>query len=232
MTTPHSRSVSSAIALILACGLSLIPNIASAKKPPNDSVTLCLQPLGDYDKAMLKASATGVEHLYGFKVEVRPALSMPKAAWYQPRKRYRAEILLDFLRQDVLPRTDCTFIVGFTSHDISTTKDEHKDWGILGLGEVGGVAAVVSSKRTHKRLKKPHTAIRRVVKVVNHEIGHVMGLPHVKGEGCLMNDAEGTVDTVDQENGLLCQPTIEFIEKHRGYRIPKLVTFDWSILEP
>ena len=217
---------------VLWVGMTWLPSTARAEGPLNANVTLCLQPLGDYNKAMLKASARGVEQLYGFHDEVPPAHAMPKAAWYAPRKRYRAEILLDFLRDDVLPRTQCKFIVGFTSHDISTTKDEHKDWGILGLGEVGGVAAVVSSFRTHKRLKKPHTPTRRVVKVVNHEIGHVMGLPHVKGEGCLMNDAEGTVDTVDLENGLLCQPTIDFIEKHRGYRIPKLETFDWKTIEP
>jgi archaemetzincin len=226
------RQMFQSFSAVLGCGLLLMPSLAPAEEPLNPAVTLCLQPLGDYDKSMLKASAKGVEYVYGFQVEIRPALKMPKQAWYSPRKRYRAEILLDYLRDDVLPRTACTFIVGFTSHDISTTKDEHKDWGILGLGEVGGVAAVVSSKRTHKRLKKPHTAIRRTVKVVNHEIGHVMGLPHVKGEGCLMNDAEGTVGTVDLENGLLCQPTIDFIEKHRGYRMPKLGKFDWEHVEP
>jgi len=224
--------MASCVAPFFAFTLLFMPCAASAEEPLNPAVTLCMQPLGEYDKSMLKASAKGVEYLYGFKVEIRPALKMPKKAWYSPRKRYRAEVLLDYLRDDVWPRTECTFIVGFTSHDISTTKDEHKDWGILGLGEVGGVAAVVSSKRTHKRLKKPHTATRRVVKVVNHEIGHVMGLPHVKGEGCLMNDAEGTVDTVDLENGLLCQPTIDFIEKHRGYRIPRLVDFNWEIIQP
>jgi archaemetzincin len=223
--------VKSNIVLLLAFAVFWMPGTASAEEPLNPDVKLCLQPLGEHDKAMLKASAKGVEYLYGFTVEVRPVLAMPKQAWYSPRKRYRAEVLLDFLRKDVLPRTQCTFIVGFTSHDISTTKDDHKDWGVLGLGEIGGVAAVVSSHRTHKRLKKPHTATRRVVKVVNHEIGHVMGLPHVKGEGCLMNDAVGTVDTVDQETGLLCQPTIDFIEKHRGYRIPRHTSFNWEIVE-
>ncbi len=156
----HRNSVSWILALMCGFGFLLMPSLAAAEEPLNPSVKLCLQPLGDHDKRMLTASAKGVEYIYGFEVEIRPALKIPKKAWYAPRKRYRAEILLDYLRQDVLPRTECTFIVGFTSHDISTTKDEHKDWGILGLGEVGGVAAVVSSKRTHKRLKKPHTATR------------------------------------------------------------------------
>lgn len=222
---------SRATILFVAFGLFMLPSVASAEGPLNPDVTLCLQPLGEFDNSMLKAAARGVEYLYGFRVEIRPALKMPKQAWYKPRKRYRAEVLLAYLRNDILPRTKCTFIVGFTSQDISTTKGEVKDWGILGLGEVGGVAAVVSSHRTHKRLKEPHTATRRVVKVVNHEIGHVMGLPHVKGPGCLLNDAEGSVDTVDLEHGLLCQPTIDFIQKHRGYHMPKHKVFDWKVVE-
>ena len=102
---------------------------------------------------------------------------------------------------------------------------------MLGLGEIGGKMAVVSSFRTHKKLRKPHTALRRTVKTVNHEIGHLMGLPHQKGEGCLMQDAEGSVLTTDTEHGLLCQPTIEYIERERGYRIPRHVEFDWSVVE-
>jgi hypothetical protein len=58
-----------------------------------------------------------------------------------------------------------------------------------------------------------------------------MGLPHNKEPGCLLNDAEGTVLTVDEEHGLLCQPTIDYIEKHKGYSVPRHNAFDWSAVE-
>ncbi len=197
----------------------------------NPKVRACVQPLGKYDKQLLATAARGIVYLYGFEVHLLEPQPMPKAAYYKPRRRYRAEKLLDYLHTRT-QAAQCTLIVGFTSHDISTTKEPYKDWGILGLGEVGGVAAVVSSFRTHKNIARPHTPARRVVKVVNHEIGHVLGLPHIQGEGCLMNDAEGTVRTVDQESGLLCDSTISYIERTHHYSIVRRTVFDWSVIEP
>ncbi len=217
--------------LILLPGVAFAEGDAAPDEVTNPDVTLCLQPLGKYDKKMVAAAKRGVVHVFGFKVEVLPDRPMPKAAWYAPRKRWRADKLLDYLREEVRPGTSCTYIVGVTKQDISTTKGEHKDWGILGLGEVGGVAAVASSYRTHKRLKKPHTATRRFVKVVNHEIGHVMGLPHFSQPGCLMNDAEGTVDTVDTEHGALCERTKEHIRQVRKHAVPRRAKVDWSFVE-
>lgn len=221
------------IAFLAAVSCTSLPALAEEPSLPvaNPDVRLCIQPLGKHDASMLEAIVRGVRYVYGFDVQTLPAQKMPEAAWYPPRKRYRADEILDWLREQRLPNTSCRFIVGFTSHDISTTKAPQEDWGVLGLGELGGVVAVVSSFRTHKRLTKPHTALRRTVKVVNHEIGHVMGLPHNTGAGCLMNDAEGTVDTVDEESGLLCESTIEYIEKHRGYRVPRHRTFEWDKIE-
>jgi archaemetzincin len=221
---------------IIAFCLLGLPLTASAETPApdkvtNPDVTLCLVPLGKHDPKMLAAAERGVRHVFGFATLILPKRKLPQPAWYAPRERWRAEKLLDFLREEVRPGTSCTYIVGFTSRDISTTKGEHVDWGILGLGELGGVAAVVSSYQTHKKLKPPHNATRRVVKVVNHEIGHVMGLPHFKQAGCLMNDAEGTVQTVDDEHGALCQPTIDHIERVRKHAVPARTSVNWDYIE-
>jgi archaemetzincin len=210
--------------------VALFSTAAAAEEVP--SARLCVQPLEPYPVKMLESVVRGIEYIYGFEVVVLEARKIPKSTWYAPRKRYRADKLLDWMRSDLLPqREDCRWIVGLTRSDVSVTKGEHKDWGVLGLGEVDGRVAVVSSFRTHKKLREPHTALRRTVKVVNHEIGHMMGLPHVKGEGCLMNDAEGTVLTTDLETGLLCQSTIEFIERHKRLRIPRHSSMQWDAIE-
>ena len=39
----------------------------------------------------------------------------------------------------------------------------------------------------------------RLAKVAVHEIEHTLGLPHCPTRGCLMEDAEGKVVTVDRE---------------------------------
>lgn len=224
------------LALILAATLS--PRAATPGEPPrvdalkatNPSMILCVAPLGRYDKRLLRAAERGITYVYGFTVRRLPARVLPRAAYNAQRRRWRADRLLDHLRDEVLPGTGCHKIVGFTAEDISTTKPPHADWGILGLAELGGVAGVVSSHRTARALKPPHTRARRVVKVVNHEIGHLLGLPHLKNTTCLMNDAEGSVLTTDRESGLLCPQTVRWIEANTPHKIPRHERFEWDVV--
>jgi archaemetzincin len=111
-------------------------------------------------------------------------------------------------------------VLGFTAADISTTKGEHVDWGVLGLGTLGGPSCVVSSFRMRGTTRKNRHA--RAVKVVNHELGHVLGLDHYVGpdQHCLMEDAKGTVKTVDKEHGRHCAADVAAIAAKHGFTIP------------
>jgi archaemetzincin len=189
---------------------------------------ICLQPLGKYEKRLLAPIQKGIEYLFGFTVEVLPERPLPEMAYYKPRKRYRAEKLLDYLDRNVHAGSDCFAVMGFTKVDISTTKGKYVDWGVLGLGTLGGPSGVVSSYRMIARGEKWRMVQMRAVKVVNHELGHVLGLDHIDGKGCLMEDAKGTVKTVDGESGLLCQPSREAIERDLEIDLPVIDKFDWK----
>ena len=89
-------------------------------------------------------------------------------------------------------------MIGITSKDVSTTMGKHADWGVFGLGELGGDACVVSTFRIGD-------GKRRLEKVAVHEVGHTLGLPHCPTKRCVMNDALGKVKTVDQSDGHLCR---------------------------
>jgi len=194
---------------------------------------ICLLPLGEYDEYLLTPTARGIEHLFGFEVSVLPGQEMPEKAYYKPRKRWRADDIVDHITENVAPDSGCFAVIGFTALDISTTKGKHKDWGILGLGMVGGTAGVVSSYRMTRRKHRGkkgsrELAAKRSVKVTNHELGHVLGLDHDnRKKGCLMNDAGGTIRTVDRESGLLCAPSRRFIERTDGVTLPVLDRIDW-----
>lgn len=170
-----------------------------ATNPPIPLVsTIEIQPLGRVDSRLVECASKGLASFYKTKVRVLPMKELPKESYYAPRKRYRADRLISWLYKG-----KGSVVVGLTSVDISTTKGEVKDWGVFGLGYLGKGACVVSTFRLRRGAT---TALlrERLVKVVNHEVGHNLGLPHCPTPCCMMNDAEGKVSTVDKENGKLC----------------------------
>jgi archaemetzincin len=182
-------------ALALTCGLD-------DKKCYEDRVLersfLCLQPLGNElsadDVALVTAA---LQEIIGVPVKVMPPVPLPADAWYAPRRRYRADKLLDFL-DPRLPRNGKR-ILGLTGVDISTTKGTVFDWGVLGLGRIDGASSVISRFRCAKKSRGPAHARERLAKVAVHETGHTLGLEHCPTRGCLMEDAEGQVATCDRE---------------------------------
>jgi archaemetzincin len=222
MYRPHVAGVVAALALAATA--------ATAHAGEPSKIQVCLQPLGTHDARLLEQVGRGIEHLYGFRVATLDARPLPDSAYHAPRKRYKADLLLDFLDAEVVPAdASCTFVLGFTSVDVSTYKDaDHPDWGVLGLARIGGPSGVVSSFRMQRKARRT-TVIRRAVKVVNHELGHVLGLDHDDREaGCVMNDARGTVKTVDGETGVLCAHERDAIEAAHGVDLPDLDALDWA----
>jgi archaemetzincin len=162
---------------------------------------VALQPLGQVSPEDVQSARAALAEFWGAEVEVLPAQPLPTAAWYPPRQRYRADRLIDFLTTLGVPQADR--VVGLTGSDISITKDPYPDWGIFGVGELGGRACVVSTYRL-RRGAREDLPRARLVKVLNHELGHTFGLEHCTTKHCLMDDANGSISTVDAEPGELC----------------------------
>lgn len=167
------------------------------------AVTIAIQPLGPVKAERIEVVKKGLEKSFGLKVEILAEKPLPQEAWYAPRGRYRADKLLENLHGKVDAAHQ--LVIGITSKDISTTKGEHEDWGIFGLGEVGGRVCVVSTFRLNARGADELKLRERLRKVAVHEAGHVMGLDHCPQAGCVMADAEGSISTVDGEIGEFCK---------------------------
>jgi archaemetzincin len=173
--------------------------VAGEEKP----APIALQPLGGVKAERIDVVKRGLEQSFGVTVIVLENRPLPKSAWYAPRGRYRADELLEHLK--VVVPAKHPVVIGVTEKDISTTKDEHVDWGIFGLGEVDGRSCVVSTFRLGARGANEAKLRERLRKVAIHEVGHVTGLPHCPEAGCVMQDAESSIETVDRESGAFCE---------------------------
>ena len=161
-------------------------------------------PLGKLSAEKIKATEAMVR-TYVPQVRVLPLEKMPAEAYYAPRKRYRADKLISILQKRA---GDGEVYVGITEKDISTTKGKVTDWGVMGLGYKPGKGCVASTFRVKEKRNFP--------KVVVHELGHTMGLPHCARAGCLMQDAEGR-DKLAGLNGF-CSSCSRYL-RGKGWKI-------------
>ena len=171
--------------------------------------TIAIQPYGGFTKERIEVVRNGLKEAFGMEIAVLDAKPLPQDAWYAPRQRYRAEKLLTNL--DAAAPKNHRIVIGLTAKDISTTKGDHEDWGIFGLGELGGRTCVVSTFRLGARGADETKLRDRLRKVAIHEAGHVMGLDHCLTDRCVMRDAESSIATVDNETGKFCETCLKAI---------------------
>jgi archaemetzincin len=193
----------------LAVSLGAV-SFALARRAPGQSLpatsamgtTVAVLPLGAFPPALLAAIDRGLRAELGVGTVLLPGEALPAAAYYPPRGRYRAERLLDALRARLAP--PATRILGVTEADISSTAHGVYDWGVLGLGDLAGEACVISTFRCRRGARDAAQVEQRMVSTCVHEVGHTLGLLHCPDRACVMTDARGSVRTVDQTSGRMC----------------------------
>ena len=83
---------------------ALVARPEPSSSPPTRVLVLPLRPAPP--KADLQAVADALRTFYGFEVVIAKATPMPKSAWTAPRRRWRADKLLDWLEPQTVALDD------------------------------------------------------------------------------------------------------------------------------
>lgn len=207
------------VVILLLTGISIALYFAFPREVKyilNPPTAIGILPFGEVPNQEVDSVKKAIASMYQTEVVVLDRVPLPQEAFTSVKSpRYRADSLLHWLA-DYCPDT-LRMLVGLTSRDISITKYEsgtnrkvikkpestYKDFGIFGLGRVGGNACVVSSYRLGSGVSKKKFFIR-LTRISCHEVGHVYGLHHCPKPNCLMNDANESIKTIDKSTGVLC----------------------------
>ena len=155
------------------------------------SKKIIIQSFENIDYNIVKSIKDSI-NIYYDSVEIKENKILPPLAYYQPRDRYKADSILKYLSDNAESNE---VVIGITTKDISTSKGNIADFGVMGLGRCPGNVCVASSFRLNKENVKS-----QLFKVAIHELGHTFGLPHCPNKSCFMRDAEGKNPT-DEERG-------------------------------
>jgi len=159
-----------------------------------------LLPLGKINNATIKNIYDSLQQIFPDVMLMKKEL-MPSIAYTAPRNRYRADTLIHWMNRRA---KENEVFLGITSFDISSTKNDNPDFGIMGLGFRPGNACVASDYRV--KIKS------NFFKIAIHELGHTAGLNHCPEKTCFMRDAESHDPTGEEK---------EFCKRCKNYLINK-----------
>lgn len=161
-----------------------------------------IQPLGHVPREKIEAVQAGITKLYKVPVTVLPEVKPPASAYVHERDRHDADDLLSFLYD----HTDSRFtkVVGVIASDIGVDRDGERASGIMGIADLDDRTAVVSVHRQAYGQASERLQTERLIRLANHETGHLFGLPHCPHSRCLLQDANGAVATIDASTGQPC----------------------------
>jgi archaemetzincin len=197
--------------VIIVLATTLFTYCSNPAKPAKKQI-IGLQPLGHYNKEQLQFIKKELQQFYNTPIVILNKREIP-ASFLNTSKgeRYSSDSIIKWLAHTA---PDSVYkVVGITHKDIFTTKWENGHvkkpenayavWGIFGLGYMPGRSCVVSDHRlqTTDNTRFHH----RLRTVVIHELGHNLGLPHCPSDSCIMNDANESIQTVDNSADDYCK---------------------------
>lgn len=197
--------------LVLFSCLFVLSCANKSKESFNKKTKLAVQPYGNFSNQEVAIATKVLDSFFDLNITVVPAKKLDPRAFVNIKKpRYRADSIIKF-QKEYIKDGSFDYILGLTNKDISTTIKEkthvdpiYQDWGILGLARLNGNTCVISTNRMKKQ-EQPKKFGLRFKKVVVHEFGHNLNLPHCPNKSCVMTSAVEKLSNIDQAKLQFCK---------------------------
>jgi archaemetzincin len=172
-----------------------------------------LLPLGKYNEQQLLFVSQQLKEFFNIRVLVLQPTEIPPSFRDNTGldEKYSADSLVKFL--STFCNDSIVDVAGLTDKDIYTIR-EHKTQmnnktilsyetrGIFGLGYVNGNSCIISGFRIASADNNLFN--NRLRKVILHEIGHNLGLPHCSVDTCIMSETNGDIVNLNKTGGDYC----------------------------
>lgn len=188
-----------------------------------EELTIAVQPLGTVSQVVLDSVGAALVREHKAIIHKLPVRELPQHAFTELRTpRYRADTLIAWL--STIKPDSVDLIIGITAQDISVTKVDstgsvkeptwkYRDFGIFGLGYIGGPSCVVSTFRLGDAMSARFYL--RLKKITVHEVGHNRALPHCTDVQCVMRDAVERIASIDDAEPGFCAACAERLTPSR-----------------
>jgi len=167
---------------------------------------LILQPLGR-PLPVLDKMAEYAEIFFGLPIRVRPALPLCDRAHVPTRDQHNSAMVLD----DLAGRApaDALVTLGITDRDLFARGKKY----VFGEGSFARRAGVCSLARLGS--PDPRLFERRALKLMTHEIGHILSIAHCVTHRCVMQGSN-TLEESDDHPLHLCPADLRKVEWNTG----------------
>lgn len=144
--------------------------------------TVAILPLGQVDEAELEFLAYVLRNFFSLRTKLMSAVTVPKKFYHSKRKRYDADLLLEYVNS-YRPKK-AGMIVGVFNESMFCEGNKN----ILGYAHLTNGTMVYSTKDLHEGCADINIKRRRSEWIIIHEMGHVFGFEHCPNNNCALNE--------------------------------------------
>ncbi len=178
---------------LLTCVALLATLAGVAGATPPEPPTVYVRALGDVSSAHTRWACQVVRDVFRVRCRVLRAQPLPHDALDRARHQYDADRLVDALFR-TLP-DDGLALIGLTNADLFEGGRNHFVFGLGHLVDHVGVVSLARYRNAWWGEPDDERLFReRFFKVLVHEAGHTLGLPHCANRGCAMRDDRSLAD--------------------------------------